>query len=52
MELSDLENEANNEWIILEGPRDSPLGSETGWDDFDLLEAKITQSPYGSGNTG
>ena len=53
--LSDLENEANNEWMILEGPRDSPLGSETSWDDFDLLEAKITQfdsAPYRSGNTG
>ena len=30
--LSDLENEANNERIILEGPRDSPLGSETEWE--------------------
>ena len=38
--LSDPENEANNEQIILEGPRDSPLGSETGWD---VSEAKINQ---------
>ena len=26
--LSDPENEANNEQIILEGPRDSPLGQK------------------------
>ena len=38
--LSDPENEANNEQIILEGPRDSPLGSETG---CDVSEAKINQ---------
>ena len=38
--LSDPENEANNEQIILEGPRDSPLGLETGWD---VSEAKINQ---------
>ena len=52
--LSDLENDTNNEWITLEGPRDLQLGLETGWDDFDLLEAKITQfdsAPYRTGNT-
>ena len=38
--LSDPEIEANNEQIILEGPRDSPLGSETGWD---VSEVKINQ---------
>ena len=47
--ITDLDNEEISEGITLEGPRDSPLGSEGSWDHLDLSEAKID---YGSKNTG
>ena len=40
---SDLENETNNKGVILKGSRDSLLGLEAGWGDFDLSDVKIDQ---------
>src|ERR1700692_2669029 len=41
--LTNLDNEEINEGIILEGPRNSPLGLGRSWDQLDLSEAKIDQ---------
>ena len=41
--ISDLGNEYISEGIAFEGPRDSPLGLEGGWDQLDLSGVKIDQ---------
>jgi len=41
--ITNPDNEEINEGIILEGPRNSPLGVEGSWDQLDLSEAKIDQ---------
>jgi hypothetical protein len=41
--ITNPDNEEINEGIILEGPKNSPLGLARSWDQLDLSEAKIDQ---------